>query len=61
MQGIHLATINGGRPGLVNREERIISWTPPSVTWLKLNMNDALHGNPGLATAGKVIQNGNGQ
>lgn len=45
----------------VRREERLISWLPPLVSWMKLNNDGVSHGNPGLATAGGVIRNGEGQ
>ncbi|CAA7017011.1 unnamed protein product [Microthlaspi erraticum] len=45
----------------VNRAERLISWTPPLVSWVKLNTDEASRGNPGLASAGGVLRNGEGQ
>lgn len=47
--------------GQVTRVNRMIAWTPPSVGWVKLNMDGALHGNPGLATGGGVLRDGEGQ
>ncbi|CAA7018347.1 unnamed protein product [Microthlaspi erraticum] len=41
-------------------EERLIAWLPPMVSWMKLNTDGASHGNPGLATAGGVLRNGEG-
>ncbi|CAA7042099.1 unnamed protein product [Microthlaspi erraticum] len=41
--------------------ERLISWSPPSVGWMKLDTDGASRGNPGAATAGGVLRNGNGQ
>ncbi|CAA7054658.1 unnamed protein product [Microthlaspi erraticum] len=49
-----------GRKEQVNREEKLISWIPPLVSWTKLNTDGASHGNPGLATAGGVLRNGEG-
>ncbi|CAA7040435.1 unnamed protein product [Microthlaspi erraticum] len=45
----------------VVREERLISWLPPQANWKKLNTDGASRGNPGLATAGGVIRDGEGQ
>lgn len=47
--------------GQVTRVNRMIAWTPPSVGWVKLNMDGALHGNPSLATGGGVLRDGEGQ
>ncbi|CAA7043435.1 unnamed protein product [Microthlaspi erraticum] len=46
---------------LASRQERLVSWTPPLVSWVKLNTDGASHGNPGLATAGGALRNGDGQ
>lgn len=42
------------------REERLIAWSPPRVGWFKLNTDGASRGNPGLATAGGVVRDGDG-
>ena len=44
-----------------DRTEIMIGWTPPRVGWMKLNTDGASHGNPGLATAGGVLRNGDGE
>ncbi|KAG7571880.1 Ribonuclease H-like superfamily [Arabidopsis suecica] len=44
----------------VVRVERMIAWIPPMVGWFKLNTDGASHGNPGLATAGGVVRDGEG-
>ncbi|CAA7014437.1 unnamed protein product [Microthlaspi erraticum] len=61
VKGVHSVTMGGGRTGVVHRVEREILWLPPLVSWMKLNIDSASHGNPGLATAGGAIQNGYGQ
>ncbi|KAG7558418.1 Ribonuclease H domain [Arabidopsis thaliana x Arabidopsis arenosa] len=38
----------------------MIAWTPPMAGWFKLNTDGASHGNPGLATAGGVVRDGEG-
>ncbi|CAL1391272.1 unnamed protein product [Linum trigynum] len=38
-----------------------ISWTPPSRGWVKLNLDGASNGNPGLAGAGGVLRDEAGQ
>ncbi|KAG7533081.1 Reverse transcriptase zinc-binding domain [Arabidopsis thaliana x Arabidopsis arenosa] len=40
--------------------ERLIAWVYPRENWLKLNINGASHGNPGLASAGGVLQDSEG-
>ena len=40
---------------------RMIGWTPPRVGWMKLNADGASHGNPGPASAGGVLCNGEGE
>ncbi|CAA7053633.1 unnamed protein product [Microthlaspi erraticum] len=50
---------NGGRS--VASEDRLVSWSPPLVSWIKLNTDGASHGNPGLATAGDALRGGDGQ
>ncbi|CAA7013631.1 unnamed protein product [Microthlaspi erraticum] len=47
--------------GAVGREERLISWLPPLIGWTKLNTDGASHGNPGLATAGGALRDGEGK
>ncbi|KAG7578377.1 Ribonuclease H domain [Arabidopsis thaliana x Arabidopsis arenosa] len=42
------------------RVERMISWSPPGDSWIKLNTDGASRGNPGLATAGGVLHDGDG-
>ncbi|KAG7599188.1 Reverse transcriptase zinc-binding domain [Arabidopsis suecica] len=42
------------------REERMIAWSPPAEGWTKLNTDGASRGNPGLATAGGVLRDGEG-
>ncbi|KAG7536806.1 Ribonuclease H domain [Arabidopsis suecica] len=44
----------------VERVERLISWSPPRGEWFKLNTDGASRGNPGLATAGGVVRDGEG-
>ncbi|KAL9859832.1 putative RNA-directed DNA polymerase [Arabidopsis thaliana] len=46
---------------LVGREERRISWSRPSEGWCKLNTDGASRGNPGLAAAGGVLRESNGE
>ena len=43
------------------REERHIKWRRPSNGWCKLNTDGASRGNPGLATAGGVMRDENGE
>lgn len=43
------------------RIEVMIGWIPPRVGWMKLNTDGASHGNPGQASAGGVIRNGDGE
>lgn len=57
-KGINSATTDGERLRHVNREARLISWTPPMVSWSKLNTDGVSHGNPGLATAGGSLETG---
>ncbi|CAA7024106.1 unnamed protein product [Microthlaspi erraticum] len=47
----------GKRP----RVERMIGWQGPPVGWLRLNTDGASHGNPGAASAGGVIKDGDGR
>ncbi|KAG7542942.1 Ribonuclease H-like superfamily [Arabidopsis thaliana x Arabidopsis arenosa] len=51
----NLSINEGGRAGPV-RVVRQIAWTPPGEGWMKLNTDGASHGNPGLATAGGVLR-----
>lgn len=44
----------------VVRMTRQIAWVPPSGDWVKLNTDGASHGNPGLATAGGILRDGEG-
>ena len=44
----------------IGREEHLIKWIPPGEGWTKLNTDGASHGNLGLATAGEVLRNGDG-
>lgn len=44
----------------VNRIETMVGWVAPSEGWIKLNMNGDSRGNPGLATAGGVLRDGDG-
>ncbi|CAA7027590.1 unnamed protein product [Microthlaspi erraticum] len=44
-----------------SRHDRLISWTPPMLGWIKLNSDGASRGNPGLATAGGVLRDGDGK
>lgn len=46
---------------LVGREDRLISWSRPSEGWCTLNTDGASRGNPGLAAAGGVLQESNGE
>ncbi|KAG7559018.1 Reverse transcriptase zinc-binding domain [Arabidopsis thaliana x Arabidopsis arenosa] len=46
-----------GRRG---RVERRIGWVPPTGDWMKLNTDGASKGNPGLAAAGGVLRDGDG-
>ncbi|CAA7057593.1 unnamed protein product [Microthlaspi erraticum] len=62
----YVKEVSAGRIGehgvrSTNRQERLISWTPLLVGWTKLNTDGASHGNPGAATAGGVLRNGDGQ
>ena len=43
------------------RVERQIAWTRPPEGWFKLNTDGASRGNPGLATAGGVLRNSDGE
>ncbi|CAA7040260.1 unnamed protein product [Microthlaspi erraticum] len=58
---VHQVMLRSDNRRVVTREERLISWLPPLVTWMKLNTDGASRGNPGLATAGGVIRDGDGQ
>ncbi|CAA7017337.1 unnamed protein product [Microthlaspi erraticum] len=53
--------ITRGNTGPKLRTERQIGWEAPAAHWFKLNTNGASHGNPGLATAGGVLRDGNGR
>ena len=44
----------------VHRVERMVGWVFPRTGWLKLNTDGASRGNPGLATAGGVLRNADG-
>ncbi|KAL8167656.1 hypothetical protein V2J09_009155 [Rumex salicifolius] len=46
-------------PTLAN-SPRSIAWTPPQPGWLKLNVDGASRGNPGLAGGGGVVRLANG-
>lgn len=50
----------GERTHTAERIERQIAWVAPSEGWVKLNTDGALHGNPGMATAGGVLRDGEG-
>ncbi|KAG7534372.1 Endonuclease/exonuclease/phosphatase superfamily [Arabidopsis thaliana x Arabidopsis arenosa] len=50
-----------GKDKEAGRVERMVSWLPPSDGWVKLNTDGASHGNPGLATAGGVLRDGDGR
>lgn len=52
--------VHWGRSLKSVREERQIAWTLPSEGWVKLNMDGASHGNPGLATAGGALSDSDG-
>ena len=45
----------------VQRVEIMVGWTPPRGGWMKLNTDGASHGNPGLASAGGVLRDGEGE
>ncbi|KFK31801.1 hypothetical protein AALP_AA6G160600 [Arabis alpina] len=42
------------------RIEHMIKWQPPRDGWVKLNTDGASRGNPGLAAAGGVLRDGDG-
>ncbi|KAG7571647.1 Ribonuclease H domain [Arabidopsis suecica] len=42
------------------RVERMIGWVAPAAGWVKLNTDGASRGNPGPATAGGVLRDGDG-
>jgi len=48
------------RMGIRSRVEILIGWIPPRVEWMKMNTDGASHGNPGAASAGGVLRNGEG-
>ncbi|KAG7533030.1 Ribonuclease H-like superfamily [Arabidopsis thaliana x Arabidopsis arenosa] len=50
----------GGNNNRPMRVEQQIGWVPPGDGWMKLNTDGASHGNPGLATAGGVLRDGDG-
>ncbi|CAA7036128.1 unnamed protein product [Microthlaspi erraticum] len=58
---VRSAMLASVQAGVVIREDRMISWLPPLAGWMKLNTNGASHGNPGEATAGGVIRDGDGK
>lgn len=47
--------------GPVVRVDRMIKWVALGTGWLKLNTDGVSHGNPGLATAGEVLRNSEGE
>ncbi|KAG7566501.1 Reverse transcriptase domain [Arabidopsis suecica] len=49
-----------GTQGKQPRVERLIGWVAPAVGWLRINTDGASHGNPGLATAGGVLRDSEG-
>ena len=53
----------GGTGGIHigSKVEIMVGWTPPREGWMKLNTDGASHGNPGLASVGGVIRNGDGE
>ncbi|KAL9288897.1 putative ribonuclease H domain, reverse transcriptase zinc-binding domain-containing protein [Arabidopsis thaliana] len=55
----HLNLRRGARRG--SEVKMSIKWTLPSTGWFKLNTDGASRGNPGLATAGGVVRDGEGQ
>ncbi|XP_020871723.1 uncharacterized protein LOC9299799 [Arabidopsis lyrata subsp. lyrata] len=60
-QEVDVAYLNmAGEAGQPPRVERLICWKPPRDGWMKLNTDGASHGNPGLATAGGVMRDGDG-
>lgn len=46
--------------GVQSRVEKLIGWEAPRVVWIKINTDGASHGNPGLAAAGGVLRDGDG-
>lgn len=50
----------GGAP-VVDQRVSLIRWMRPAVGWIKLTTDGASRGNPGLATAGGVLRDGEGQ
>lgn len=52
-----LSTEQASKPA---RVERMIGWVPPTAGWVKLNTDGASRGNPGPATAGGVLRDGDG-
>ncbi|KAG7579838.1 Ribonuclease H domain [Arabidopsis thaliana x Arabidopsis arenosa] len=50
----------GGKKKNGGRFMREIAWRKPEEGWVKVNTDGASHGNPGLATAGGVIRDGEG-
>ncbi|KAG7592734.1 Ribonuclease H domain [Arabidopsis thaliana x Arabidopsis arenosa] len=47
--------------GIAGRVERLIGWSAPQMGWFKLNTDGASRGNPGLAAAGGVLRNEEGE
>lgn len=43
-----------------SREVRLVGWVAPLAGWIKVNTDGASRGNPGLATAGGVLRDGEG-
>lgn len=52
-------TIKSNRSG-GQRTAAMVGWKPPRVGWMKLNTDGSSRGNPGPATAGGVLRNGEG-
>ena len=50
-----------GNSNVDHRTERMVGWAPPQSGWMKLNTDGSSHGNPGAATAGGVLRNGEGE
>ncbi|XP_019087314.1 PREDICTED: uncharacterized protein LOC109127232 [Camelina sativa] len=58
---VYVAHVTTRRNQVVVREERLIKWLRPSAGWIKLNTDGASRGNPGLATAGGLLRDEDGQ